>query len=102
MAYNLEKNVKAFVESKCGKRCYAIFTGYTMRAFRSYIYLLDAWINADSDSKDCLELAMKNVLSTLQPGELPLAMAKWAIAGVSDYGFIDQLWPIIKPASLQE
>ncbi len=91
----LQQNVKAFVQAKMGKYAYGVFTGYSNRAFNGYIYLIDAWLNADLDNRAELEVAMCAILRTLQETELPIA--KWAIAGVGDYGYIDELWPIISP-----
>lgn len=84
-----------WMKAKYGKCCFAPFTGQDWSVFNAYCYLLEAWFRGDDQGRPHLIVSMREVLQACQPCVLPFA--KDAIIAIGDYGFVDQIWPKIRP-----
>lgn len=85
-----------FLDNQLGKGWSAPFTGYSWKVLRAYIHLVNAWYEADRNNRPHVEVALREMVATLQPSEL--AAARMSIYGVGHEGAMLDLWPHIAPA----
>jgi hypothetical protein len=84
-----------FLDAQLGKGWGGPFTGFSWKALRAFIELVDCWYAADMQHRPRIESAMRDLTEVFQQSELPVV--RLTIYGRGNESDMLDLWPRIDP-----
>jgi hypothetical protein len=82
-----------FLNHQLGKSWSGCFTGFSWKALRAFVELVDAWYSADNAHRPHVERAMASLVQVFQQSELQAV--RMTIYGCGYEGAMLELWPRI-------